>query len=468
MLMITPPVFCAIICLPAHLQPRNAPVRLIPTTVFQPFTEMSSGLARNDAPALLTMTSSRPHSETARSTIALTWSSWRTSTATAKVRLPMSRMALATGSRCSSLRLHRATSAPARANSIAMDLPMPVPPPVTMAVLPSREKGFLAMAGTIPQPGRRRLLRQGDLRLPLRDFPLDAPPQRSLRDLLAVALRAALQLVEQRARLVHALARRLGSAAHVVVAGGLGLDPRLLEVRHERDDPLHLAVEVGLPLGRRVEARAVGLEDTLEVRGELIDLAQVILHARAGFLGGAVRLAGEDRRPGETEQERRHEHPADHESSIPSPSLGSRQLPPRRFSAARPRRPPRSRARARPRIAVPARRRDRPAHRPTRDRSGARRPGGSGYWTRPDPARTRCRSWPRPCRPCRRRGRGRRARPVPPGSRRESSDEPGLAAASAGPTRQKPTRPQPAPQPTRRPRRAALRRSARRPGPRCR
>ncbi len=45
-----------------------------------------------------------------------------------------------------------ATSAPARANSIAMDLPMPVPPPVTIAVLPSSEKGFLAMAGTIPQP----------------------------------------------------------------------------------------------------------------------------------------------------------------------------------------------------------------------------------------------------------------------------------------------------------------------------
>jgi hypothetical protein len=31
-------------------------------------------------------------------------------------------------------------------------LPMPVPPPVTIAVLPSRENGFLAMAGTLPQP----------------------------------------------------------------------------------------------------------------------------------------------------------------------------------------------------------------------------------------------------------------------------------------------------------------------------
>src|SRR5438093_12383926 len=44
-----------------------------------------------------------------------------------------------------------ATSAPARANSIAIDLLMPVPPPVMIAALPSRENGFLAMAGTIPQ-----------------------------------------------------------------------------------------------------------------------------------------------------------------------------------------------------------------------------------------------------------------------------------------------------------------------------
>jgi hypothetical protein len=32
---------------------------------------------------------------------------------------------------------------------------MPVPPPVTMAVLPSSEKGELAMAGTILQPRGR-------------------------------------------------------------------------------------------------------------------------------------------------------------------------------------------------------------------------------------------------------------------------------------------------------------------------
>ena len=207
--MITPPVFCGIICLPAHLQPRNTPLRLICTTVFQPLIEMSSGLARNEAPALLTMMSSRPHSATARSTIPLTWSSWRTSTATAKVLRPRSVMALATGSRCSSLRLQRATSAPARANSIAIDLPMPVPPPVTMAVLPSRENGVLGHGGDhtparprLPAGLGRRCARhsvrgQRDLGLARRHLALDPAPHRHRRQRGAVVLGAARELVER-------------------------------------------------------------------------------------------------------------------------------------------------------------------------------------------------------------------------------------------------------------------------------
>src|SRR5437868_811217 len=151
MLTITPPVGCCIICLPAHLQPRNTPLRLIWITVFQPLTEMSSGLARNEAPALLTITSRWPHSWLTRATMALTCSSWRTSSAIEKAWRPRLRISFSTGSRCSSLRLQIATSAPARANSMAMDLPMPVPPPVTIAVLPSNENALFAMAGTIPQ-----------------------------------------------------------------------------------------------------------------------------------------------------------------------------------------------------------------------------------------------------------------------------------------------------------------------------
>ena len=66
--MIEPPLGWSIICLPAHLQPKKVPFRLMPTTVFQPLAVMSSTLARKDAPALLTMTSRRPISFTVRST----------------------------------------------------------------------------------------------------------------------------------------------------------------------------------------------------------------------------------------------------------------------------------------------------------------------------------------------------------------------------------------------------------------
>src|SRR5947207_1177693 len=114
MLTITPPVGCCIICLPAHLHPRKTPLRLICTTVFQPLTEMSSGLARNEAPALLIITSRRPHSWVTRSTMAFTCSSWRTSSAIEKALRPRLRISFSTGSRCSSLRLQIATSAPAR------------------------------------------------------------------------------------------------------------------------------------------------------------------------------------------------------------------------------------------------------------------------------------------------------------------------------------------------------------------
>src|SRR5262245_10660686 len=70
----------------------------------------------------------------------------------AKERRPRLRTSLATASQFSSFRLHTATSAPARANSRAIDLPMPTPPPVTMVVLPSMENGFFAMPATIAQP----------------------------------------------------------------------------------------------------------------------------------------------------------------------------------------------------------------------------------------------------------------------------------------------------------------------------
>src|SRR6266508_1490289 len=144
-LMITPPPSWAIICLPAHLQPKKTPLTLIWITVFQPLTLMSSGLARNEAPALLTMMSSRPISFAVRSTSALTASSWRTSRASQKERRPSLVISATTGSRFSFLRLQITTSAPALANSMAMERPMPTPPPVTMATFFSSENGDAAM-----------------------------------------------------------------------------------------------------------------------------------------------------------------------------------------------------------------------------------------------------------------------------------------------------------------------------------
>src|SRR2546425_10765143 len=304
MLMMAPPLCCCIIWRPAHLQPRNAPVRLMPTTVFQPLTEMSSGLARNDAPALFTMMSSRPHSWTARSTIALTCSSWRTSTAIANDRRPASRTALTTGSRCSSFREQSATSAPARANSIAMDLPMPVPPPVTIAVLPSSENGLLVAMDRDDTPAA--LLWQRDLGLARRHLALDAPPDGHRRERRAVALRAALQLVEQRAGLVQALARGLGRPADVVVAGAGGLVPGLLEMRDQQHDLVDLAVEVGRPLAARGEARAVGAHHAVEVLGQPVHFLEVVLHARAGLVGRPLvaRPGGQREREEQQEGER--------------------------------------------------------------------------------------------------------------------------------------------------------------------
>src|SRR5262245_15932099 len=307
MLTIAPPLFCCIICLPAHLQPRNTPLRLMPITVFHPLMEMSSGLARKDAPALFTMMSSRPHSDTARSTMPLTWSSCRTSTATANVRRPRLVISLATGSRCSSLREHSATSAPARANSIAIDFPMPVPPPVTMAVLPSSENGDLAMAGTILQRcgrvyGLRLGLRLRDLGLALRHLALDLPPHPHRRERHAVVASALLQLVEQAARLLQPLARRLRRAPHVVVTGLLRLDPRLLDVRPKRHDAIDLAVEICVPLVGRREMRARRAQDRVEMLGQRVDLLQVILNTRQ-HLGGRLR-AGAD--VAEGADERKH------------------------------------------------------------------------------------------------------------------------------------------------------------------
>ena len=54
-------------------------------------------------------------------------------------------MAARPASRCSSLRLAITIAAPRRANSDAMALPRPVPPPVTSTVVPSYVPGGSAL-----------------------------------------------------------------------------------------------------------------------------------------------------------------------------------------------------------------------------------------------------------------------------------------------------------------------------------
>src|SRR4030095_1380607 len=163
-LMMDPPPPWAIICFPAHLQPKNTPLTLIWITVFQPLALMSSTLARKEAPALLTMMSTRPMSFAVRSTSPLTASSWRTSTASQKERRPSFLISSTTGSRFSFLRLQITTSAPARANSTAMERPIPTPPPVTMATFFSSENGDTAMVPPecFESPSPLRGSRQGE------------------------------------------------------------------------------------------------------------------------------------------------------------------------------------------------------------------------------------------------------------------------------------------------------------------
>ncbi len=102
-----------------------------------------------------------------------------------------------------------------------------------------------------------------------------------------------LELRDQRLGPVHAPARRLRLAPHVLVARLLGLDPRLLQMGDERHDAVHVAVEVGLPLRAAGEVRARLSDDALEVLGDLLGAGQVALDAGARLVGRA--LAGRAR-----------------------------------------------------------------------------------------------------------------------------------------------------------------------------
>src|SRR5437870_1835261 len=162
--------------------------------------------------------------------------------------------------------------------------------------------------------GARRRIGERDLRLAPRHLALDLPPDLHGYEGRAVVGGAALQLVHEGARVVHAAARRLGHAANVVVAGALGFHPGLLEVRHHQHHLIDLAIEVVPPLRGGGEATAVALHHGREVLRDVLDLAHVVLDARQRLRGGEVRRGV--RRGGEDEGDPDGEPRGLHRSSI--------------------------------------------------------------------------------------------------------------------------------------------------------
>src|SRR5262245_18031848 len=119
----------------------NVPFSTMSTTDRHPFG-LSSAAATGKLPAaVFTRTPTAPSEASTVSNAAVTDSGCRTSIATAAARPPTASMAATPRARCASSRLAMATAAPSRANSTAMALPRPVPPPVTRTTSPSNVLG---------------------------------------------------------------------------------------------------------------------------------------------------------------------------------------------------------------------------------------------------------------------------------------------------------------------------------------
>src|SRR5256886_3637627 len=128
----------SIIIRPAACENRKTPVRLTSRTFCQPSSGVSSAGAPHDVPALLTRTSRRPSSSIVRSQTACTSAGSRTSQRMPRAFTPSSDSSAAACSQRSTLRAQRTRFAPSSAKASAICRPIPVPPPVTIAVLPER------------------------------------------------------------------------------------------------------------------------------------------------------------------------------------------------------------------------------------------------------------------------------------------------------------------------------------------
>src|SRR5438067_3893383 len=114
----------------------------------------------HSTPALLNATSRRPYLPTVKSTMAFTSASLATSARTNAASPPSFLISSTTCAPSFSRRPVRTTLAPARANSIAVVLPMPEVPPVTSATLPEKFFVFIQFPfavvefpkGVLPRP----------------------------------------------------------------------------------------------------------------------------------------------------------------------------------------------------------------------------------------------------------------------------------------------------------------------------
>src|SRR4051812_22839648 len=158
LLTMAPPPWRSI-CRSSCFMQLQTPRRLTPMTRSHSSRVLSAvGAMRAMTPALLNAASSRPNSDTARSTIASTWASSATSHRTAIALWPAATSSAAAAFTASSLKSARTTAAPASANALAVASPMPAAAPVTSAALPLKSSVF-AISGRLSCSLRLRRIR---------------------------------------------------------------------------------------------------------------------------------------------------------------------------------------------------------------------------------------------------------------------------------------------------------------------
>jgi hypothetical protein len=154
MLMMAPGVPAAMWRRANSREQKNVPLSTMSVTARQAFGLMSSAGTGKFPAALLTSVPGSPRACSSASKAAAIWSGWRMSQPASAALPPTASTAATPAARCSGLRLRMPTAAPRRANSTAIALPRPVPPPVTMTAWPSKVPGASALAPSSGGSGR--------------------------------------------------------------------------------------------------------------------------------------------------------------------------------------------------------------------------------------------------------------------------------------------------------------------------